>query len=440
MLSIHSNPIGDLGTNDTGGMSVYIRELARELGKRGHRIDIYTCLRDSRDRPVIDLSKNVRLIHLGIPNNGNLSRLALYPYLPDFFKSMENFRSHADIEYDLIHSHYWLSGRLGNMAQKLWNRPHFVMLHTLGEMKNRTGVGLPEPDLRIAAEKELVKTCHRILAPTDREKNNLVRYYGVSPEKIGVVPCGVNLDLFHPQGKKATRRKLGFDQRDIILLYVGRFEPLKGIDRLLEAMIHLRDHRRLRLIIVGGDGDESPESQFLRQKTVNLGIEDKVIFAGRIEQKHLPLYYSSADVLVMASHYESGRWFPPLWELWKALFSKVRQDGLSAIPYPGLWPMGFSRLSPILRRRPTRFTNPSMDTAGPMSLQQFSRNMKPQYGTDLLKTTAWCLREHVADNRNLSSEGVCRRSIPILFVLVPVPVNQNSVEDEYEYEYDDEVS
>ena len=305
MLSIHSNPIGDLGTNDTGGMSVYIRELARELGKRGHRIDIYTRLRDSRDRPVIDLSEKVRLIHLGIPNNGNLSRLALYPYLPDFFKSMENFRSHADIEYDLIHSHYWLSGRLGNMAQKLWNRPPDVNAHPPGEMKNRTGVGLPEPDLRIAAEKELVKTCHRILAPTDREKNNLVRYYGVSPEKIGVVPCGVNLDLFHPQGKKTTRRKLGFDQRDIILLYVGRFEPLKGIDRLLEAMIHLRDHRRLRLIIVGGDGDESPESQFLRQKTVNLGIEDKVIFAGRIEQKHLPLYYSSADVLVMASHYES---------------------------------------------------------------------------------------------------------------------------------------
>ena len=305
MLSIHSNPIGDLGTNDTGGMSVYIRELSRELGKRGHRIDIYTRLRDGRDRPVIDLSKKVRLIHLGIPNNGNLSRLAFYPYLPDFFKSMENFRSHEDIEYDLIHSHYWLSGRLGNMAQKLWNRPHFVMLHTLGEMKNRTGVGLPEPDLRIAAEKELVKTCHRILAPTDREKDNLVRYYGVSREKIGVVPCGVNLDLFYPQEKKATRRQLGFDQHDIILLYVGRFEPLKGIDRLLEAMIHLRDHRRLRLIIVGGDGDESPESQFLRQKTANLGIEDKVIFAGRIEQKHLPLYYSSADVLVMASHYES---------------------------------------------------------------------------------------------------------------------------------------
>jgi len=305
MLSIHSNPIGELGTNDTGGMSVYIRELARELGRRGHRIDIYTRLRNGRHQPVIDLFENVRLVNLGISNNGNLSRLALYPYLNDFFQSMEDFRSLEGIEYDLIHSHYWLSGLLGNWAQELWNRPHLVMLHTLGEVKNRTGVGRPEPALRIAAEKELVRSCHRILAPTDREKDSLVRYYGACGKKIGVVPCGVNLNLFHPQEKQASRTQLGFGPDDIILLYVGRFEPLKGIDKLLEAMTHLRDHRRLRLVIVGGDGNQAPESQFLKQKAANLGIEDKVLFAGRIEQKFLPPYYSSADVLVMASHYES---------------------------------------------------------------------------------------------------------------------------------------
>lgn len=305
MLSIHSNPIGELGTNDTGGMSVYIRELARELGRRGHWIDIYTRLQNGSQQPIIDLFENVRLIHLGIPNNGNLSRLALYPYLSDFFKSMENFRSRNGIEYDLIHSHYWLSGRLGSWAQELWDRPHLVMLHTLGEVKNRTGVGRPEPELRIAAEKELVETCHRILAPTGRERDSLVRYYGVSEEKIGVVPCGVNLDLFQPEQKQAARKQLGFDPDDIILLSVGRFEPLKGLDRLLEAMIYLRDHKRLRLVIVGGDGNQAPESQFLRQKAANLGIEDKVLFAGRVDQKYLPLYYSLADVLVVASHYES---------------------------------------------------------------------------------------------------------------------------------------
>jgi D-inositol-3-phosphate glycosyltransferase len=166
-------------------------------------------------------------------------------------------------------------------------------------------VGRPESELRIAAEKELVDTCHRILAPTEREKNNLVRYYGVDDEKIGVVPCGVNLDLFQPLEKQVTRKELGFDRDEIILLYVGRLEPLKGIDRLLEAMDYLRDQERLRLVIVGGDGSEAPESKALRQKAKDLGIEDKITFTGRIEQGYLPLYYSAADVLVMASHYES---------------------------------------------------------------------------------------------------------------------------------------
>ena len=305
MLSIHSNPIGELGTNDTGGMSVYIRELARELGERGHWIDIYTCLNNGGNEPVTHLSGKVRLIHLGIPNNDTLSRLAFYPHLNVFFQSMEDFRSRENIQYDLIHSHYWLSGCLGIWAQEIWNRPHVIMLHTLAEMKNRSGVSRPEPELRIAAEREIVKTCHRIVAPTDREKDNLIRYYGACEHKIGVVPCGVDLDLFQPRQKEAARRQLGLDPDDTILLNVGRFDPLKGIDRLLEAMGHLRDHGRIVLVIVGGDGERAPESKLLRQKALELGIEDKVMFAGRIEQKQLPLYYNSADALVMASHYES---------------------------------------------------------------------------------------------------------------------------------------
>ncbi len=305
MFSIHSNPIGELGTNDTGGMSVYIRELARELGKRDHRIDVFTRLQNGKYEPVVNLFENVRLIHLGIPNSGKLSRLALYPYLPDFFKSMENFRIHEGIDYDLIHSHYWISGRLGNWAQELWNRPHVATLHTLGEVKNRTGVGRPEPEIRIATEKQLVKSCHRILAPTNREKDNLIRYYGVCRDKIGVVPCGVNLELFHPLEKQATRKQLGFDPGDFILLYVGRFEPLKGIDGLLEAISNLWRYQRLRLVLVGGDGNEAPESQRLKQKVSNLGIEEEVFFAGRVDQRDLPPYYSSADALVISSHYES---------------------------------------------------------------------------------------------------------------------------------------
>jgi D-inositol-3-phosphate glycosyltransferase len=305
MLSIHSDPIGELGSKDTGGMSVYIRELARELGRREHHIDIYTRLQGDEKQSVTDLYNNVRLIHLGIPNGGSLSKLALYPYLSKYFRTLEDFRTAENLSYDIIHSHYWLSGRLGNWAQSFWNRPHVATFHTLGEVKNRTGAGEHEPGYRLAAEKEIVHTCHRVLAPTERERDSLISLYGAPAEKIGVVPCGVNLALFCPESKTLSRKKLDLYPADTILLYVGRFDPLKGLNTLLEAMTYLKDHPRIRLIIVGGDGDKSPEYRILKKKSEGLGVSDKVMFVGRIDQHNLPPYYSAADVLVLPSRYES---------------------------------------------------------------------------------------------------------------------------------------
>ena len=305
MLSIHSSPIGELGTKNTGGMSVYIRELARQLGSRGHCVDIYTRLNGSKHNRIIELYDNVRLIHLSAGNNGYVHKLALYYYLSDFFRALERFKHQEGLHYDLIHSHYWLSGRLGSWVQDRWNLPHLVMFHTLGTVKNIAAVAEDEPDLRIATEKKLTRTCQRILAPTEREKDNLTTYYNAASEKIGVAPCGVNLDLFQPMERAATRQSLGFDDNESIVLYVGRFDPIKGIDRLLEAVAHLQDHRRLRLVIIGGDGPDTPEYQNLQKMTRKLGLQNRVTFVGRIKQKYLPPYYSAADVLVVPSYYES---------------------------------------------------------------------------------------------------------------------------------------
>jgi len=305
MFSIHSSPIGELGTKNTGGMSVYIRELARQLGSRGHCVDIYTRLNGSKHNRIIELYDNVRLIHLSAGNNGYVHKLALYYYLSDFFRALERFKHQEGLHYDLIHSHYWLSGRLGSWVQDRWNLPHLVMFHTLGTVKNIAAVADQEPDLRIATEKKLTRTCQRILVPTEREKDNLTTYYNASPEKIGVAPCGVNLELFQPMERAAARQSLGFDDNESIVLYVGRFDPIKGIDRLLEAVTHLQDHRRLRLVIIGGDGPDTAEYQNLQKMTRKLGIQNRVTFVGRIEQEHLPPYYSAADVLVVPSYYES---------------------------------------------------------------------------------------------------------------------------------------
>ncbi len=304
MLSVHSCPVGELGSKDTGGMSVYIREVARELGERGHLVDVYTRVHDPKDSQIVELGQNARLIHLKAGNNEEMHKLAIYPHLADFACALEDFRKRNGLHYDLVHSHYWLSGWVGRWIGSWWGVPHIAMFHTLGAVKNAIGVGQREPELRIAAEKELVQNCHRIIAATEREKEELMRYYGASAERVSVIPCGVNLELFQPVDKETARRQLGFDHDDIIL-YVGRIEPLKGVDRLLLAMTYLEKRRGVRLVIIGGDNHSQPEVERLRSLSQELHIPDSVTFLGTVKQEELPRYYSAADVCVVPSYYES---------------------------------------------------------------------------------------------------------------------------------------
>jgi D-inositol-3-phosphate glycosyltransferase len=223
----------------------------------------------------------------------------------DFINALERYRAERKIAYDLIHSHYWLSGQLGQWAQHRWNIPHVLMFHTLGAVKNRTGKGETESEVRISTEKALARVCHRILAPTEREKTRLIRYYLAEADRIGVVPCGVNLDLFRPMDRAAARRRLGLDPEGEVILYVGRFDPLKGIDRLLTALTHLMHRKNLHLVIIGGDGDRSSEFLRLQRLCSDLKIRETITFAGRVHQENLPPYYSAADILVVPSYYES---------------------------------------------------------------------------------------------------------------------------------------
>jgi D-inositol-3-phosphate glycosyltransferase len=305
MFSIHSSPVGELGASDTGGMSVYISEIARELGRFDHRIDIFTRHIEPSKTSLVDLDENVRLIRLQSTKNNRISKSEIYPYLPTYFQALINFRKNNPVRYDIIHSHYWLSGILGNWVSRLLHVPHVIMFHTLGAVKNRSVLSVHEPWLRIATEKKLSEKCCRMIVATEREKRNIIKFYNASREKIAVVPCGVNLNLFKPLNKRATRALLRFDPDETIILYVGRFDPIKGLDSLLEAMRCLKHHKKLQLVIVGGDGYKSSASRSLRKLTKKLGIKDMVRFVGRVDQHILPQYYSAADVLVVPSHYES---------------------------------------------------------------------------------------------------------------------------------------
>ena len=306
MLSVHSCPVGELGTRDTGGMSVNVRELARELGRRGHLVDIYTRLHGPSCDKVVQLGANVRLVHLGVGDEDTSHRAALFPHLVDFFRELEQSRGTEGLRYDLIHSHYWLSGRVGQWARGRWRVPHLLMFHTLGAVKNALFHRQVEPELRIATEAHLAARCDRVLAASEREKEQLMLFCGVPCEAVGVVPCGVDLDRFRPVDKAQARDQLGFDPDERVVLYVGRFAPLKGLDRLLEAVACLRRSGGLpRLIIVGGDDEYTPASRELMRLSRRFGITDSVRFVGRVDQEHLRLYYSAADVVALPSHYES---------------------------------------------------------------------------------------------------------------------------------------
>ncbi|TET41248.1 MAG: glycosyltransferase family 1 protein [Dehalococcoidia bacterium] len=310
MLSAHSCPVGKLGTKDTGGMSVYIREIAYELGKQGHLVDIYTRVHDPEDRQIYELNQNARLIHLKAGEDEEIHKLAVYSHLPDFVGNLENFRRQNDLQYDLIFSHYWLSALAGTYLQQRWHVPHIAMFHTLGAVKNafREGDYLAldedEPRLRIETERDLLQKCHHIISPTEREKEELIRHYGASSEKISVVPCGVNLKQFKALDKAQARQYLGLGN-DKIILFVGRIDPLKGIDKLIKALPYLRNIQGLRLLVIGGGEHSQHEIEQLRKLACNLKIENSVTFLDLVKHEQLPYFYSAADVCVVPSYYES---------------------------------------------------------------------------------------------------------------------------------------
>jgi D-inositol-3-phosphate glycosyltransferase len=304
MISAHSCPVGQLGTKDTGGMSVYIRELVRELGRLGHKVDVFTRVHDPRDPLMESLGRNARLIHLKVGGDEQIHKLVLYSYLPDFTDSLEEFRKAHNLHYDLVFSHYWLSGIVGEELHKLWQVPNFIMFHTLGAVKNSLGLGDEEPRLRIQTETGLARSCQRVIVATEREKANLVKIYRVPPENITVISCGVNFKTFRLLDRQLAREKTGLGDGKLVL-FVGRIAQLKGIDRLLKAFAGIPQRPHTRLVIVGGDADSDPEVQQLSQLAHKLDISSSVAFVGTVKHELMPYFYNAADVCVVSSLYES---------------------------------------------------------------------------------------------------------------------------------------
>jgi D-inositol-3-phosphate glycosyltransferase len=303
VLSVHSSPLGQPGVGDTGGMSIYIRELTQGLANQGHTVDIYTRVQDPVTPEIIQLSPNARQVHIHAGEPADIDKLLVYNHAPDFACKVENFRKLHDLHYDIIFSNYWISGIAGEYLQVWWHAPHIVMFHTLGAVKNAIGIGEDEPDLRLEEERQIAGNCDHIIASTDKEKSALKHYYNVPLDKVSVIPCGVNLDLFQPGDKIEARQKLGLGEGKI-MLFVGRVERLKGIDKIIQSMPYLQAIKP-RLIIVGEDGNRQGEIDNLKVLAQKTGVADSVTFTGLVDYEKLPDYYNAADVFVFPSYYES---------------------------------------------------------------------------------------------------------------------------------------
>ena len=237
---------------------------------------------------------------------------AIYGRLDEFVAGVEAFRREEGIRYDLIHAHYWLSGVAGEKLAQRWGVPLTQMFHTLGQMKNDVAKAPRDREiaLRIEEETRLVDVADRIIAPTSTERAQLAWYYGADPEKISVIPCGVDTRLFRPRDQEAARHRLNLPGGRL-LLFVGRIERLKGIDTLLEAtalLVARPGYEDLRVLIVGGDLEsttDNPEQQRVRQLACDLGVAGRVDFLGAQSQAELAYFYAAADLTIMPSHYES---------------------------------------------------------------------------------------------------------------------------------------
>lgn len=318
MLSVHTCPLAALGGKETGGMNVYVRELSRKLGERGLVVDIYTRQQNPDLDPISLIWPNVRVIHLPAGPIRPYPKGEVYQYLPQFTEGVIRFASGEGISYDLFHSHYWLSGWVARELKKVWDAPIVHMFHTLGKMKDAVARTPEEKEVavRSAVEEEIMRFADRIVAATPLDKAQMVELYGADPSKIEVIPCGVDLDMFRPIPRQEAKAYIGGPVADCrMILFVGRLDPVKGLDTLLEAMCELtrqmqpEEARRYCLVVIGGDAESAAEimssADCLEDLKKRFDLPDLVLFLGSQAQDTLPYYYSAAEVCVIPSRYES---------------------------------------------------------------------------------------------------------------------------------------
>jgi len=312
MISLHTSPIARIGQRDAGGMNVYVRSLALQLARQGVQVDIFTRRSDPLTPEVVTVSPGVNVIHIAAGPPEDLPKNDLFPYIHAFASEAALYSLRAQVRYDIIHAHYWLSGLAAEQLKRYWHIPSLLMFHTTAHMKNAVAASADrETALRLETERTLVHEADALVAGNPDERADLAAMLGASnPDTICMIPPGVDLARFSPGDRAAERAALNLDPDARLVLAVGRVDPIKGFDTLLEAFRDLAHHDpSAQLLLAGGDADDQgnpvgPMTTYARIAG-DLGILEHVRFIGSIPHEDLVHWYRAVDVVAIPSRYES---------------------------------------------------------------------------------------------------------------------------------------
>ena len=314
MISMHTSPLDQPGTGDAGGMNVYVVELARRLAEAGTEVEVFTRSTSSALDESVEMAPGVLVRHIDAGPYQGLSKNELPAQMCEFSRGV--LRAEAARPpgwYDLVHSHYWLSGQVGALAAERWGVPLVHSMHTMAKVKNANLAAgdSPEPRTRVIGEQQVVDAADRLVANTEDEAAQLRNLYVAGDADVSVVHPGVDLELFTPGDQAASRARLGLPADGVVLLFAGRIQPLKSPDLVLHAAARLLDRRpqlrdSLVVAVVGGPsgtGLEHPEA--LADLAGELGIADIVRFAPPATQPELADWYRAATAVCVPSRNES---------------------------------------------------------------------------------------------------------------------------------------